>query len=1052
LKLLFKHTGKSLAGIILLIFSLVLNLAPLESYAQQEPDGEALLLFSYPSVGQVYVNAVFFDNIAYLPLNEVLSMLYIPSERNDSGKGLKGAYPFKNNNWEIDPIKGKITIQGKTEVLPADKYYFGEFDLYVHPEYLFRIFGLDFSINIYSLSMSLSSEYPLPVDERQKRESLRKKLKQQSTDPADAPLLYDRERKLAAPGMLDYNVNMNKNQSGQNLGMLLSAGMELLGGDFQGVFNGSLQQNNLSGAFSNLRWRYVLPGGLRPDDNAALTSISVGQINTSGSLGATRLLGVGLTNNPVIPRFKLDVFVIDGYTEPDSEVELLIGGQLVDFIRADEVGYYRFNAPITFGTIRLGIRIYTPKGEVIVEDRQLQIPFSFVPKGFTTYNIQAGLPELGLDSLGREVVGHMDVAYGLSNAMTIRAGVDHGSFFGPQTTYGFMGLSARVLQQYLVNVDLYPNRYYQATGSVFYANNASLNVQFTEYTPGSQFNFQGQIRDANINFFYPFKILGKFSGIRFSGERFWMSEGGRNSFQTDFNTQIGRVVARINYRGRINREIIFDNGDLPGSNPFSQGLLTSSLTYTLKRLPSIPIFVRGMFIRGQMRYDTDLGSPQSYSILLSQTVFKYGRFTFGYDRDLIQKRGQLQVGLLYDFNALRLSSLFSAKNSGYTAQQSISGSIGLDPIGNFLPSNRDQVTRSGVSVRMFVDSNDNGIYDEGEEIVPAKAIRLDRSGNMLLGSDGILRITQLQSYWKYKLDVDVNALPNPNLAPKLKSFVFVAEPNRFRLIDIPLYQTGLIDGLVLLQKEGQQVAVGGLRLLLEKEGNDGEDKEIIRTFSDGSFYAFGLLPGKYNLSIDPQQLEFMGVEASPAFIDFEVRALAEGDFIENLTFELTDLTLEEAGDMNSGTEGSEEQAPNDKTVDQEEISKEIDKEEIIFDDDMIVLPTFDIEISELRENTVGDEKAAEDILAGILYQEITAKDTEPWYYPVVGSFRTIDEAKRFIFFLSRNHTDFYLIHPTGQGRSNYRVSIQRFTSEKDALRQIKRYQQNINEGAWLLKY
>lgn len=873
---------------MLLVFLLVYCVfAPKDLKAQKDPDGEALLTFTYPAVGQVYLNAVFFDDIPYLPMGEVLSLLYIPTERTDNGKGLKGNYPNKNDFWSIDPLIGIATIKGSTEKLAADKFYLGEMDLYLHPEYFAKIFGLNFTANIYALSISLSTDQVLPVDERQKRETLRRRLQQaRSGAPSpDAPLLYGRERKVFAPGMLDYNLNFTQTERGQNVGLLMNAGMELLGGDLQGVLSGNYQNANLFTNTSGLRWRYVLPGGLRPDDNVAITSVSVGQLHTTGMNNSTRLLGVGITNNPVIPRLNLDVFVIDGFTQPDSEVELLIGGQLVDFLRADEVGYYRFNAPITFGTIRIGLRIYTPQGEVIIEDRQMQIPFTFLPKGFVTYNVQAGLPQFGLDSLGNDAIGHADIAYGISNALTVRAGVDHGSIFGLNNTYGILGLSARLFQQYLLNVDILPNRYYQASGSVFYANNTSINAQYTEHVPGSEFNFLGQIRDANLNVFFPFQIYGKFSGFRVTGERLWFQNGVRTNYQADANTQIGRVVLRVNYRERINGITESVTGlEQPGA--LSLGLMTTSMTYTILRSPSVPIFVRGMFIRGQFRYDTYLKTPQSYNFLLSQTLFRTGRFTLGYDQDLIRKSGQLQVGFLYDFNAIRTSTQFTARKDSYVAQQSFSGSLGVDPTGQILPTNRDQVTRSGVSVRLFIDSNENGIYDVGEEIVPAKAVRLDRSANMLLGSDGILRITQLQSYWKYQMDVDINALPNPNLAPKQKSFVFVAEPNRFRSIDIPLYQTGIIEGYVFVERSGQQQGLGGLRLILEKDGAEVESNEVIRTFSDGGFYAFGLLPGYYKLRIDPKQLDFMRTVSEPGVIEFEIKALADGDYHENLNFVL----------------------------------------------------------------------------------------------------------------------------------------------------------------------
>jgi hypothetical protein len=869
LLLAFLFTG--LAGIVSPVF------------AQQEPDGDVLLNFNYPAVGNVYLNGMFFGDVAYLPLGEVLSMLYIPNEKTPSGKGLMGAYPTKNDTWSLDPITNQLTIKGNSETLEADKYYLGELDLYLHPDYFSKIFGINFTINTYALSLSMKSEYTLPIEERQKRENIRKQLQQRNSQGSTAaPLIYERERKALSLGILDYNINYTASDVGNNLGLYFNAGMELLGGDLQGSFNGNINNGSLLSSFSGLRWRYVLPGGMTPKKNVGLASITAGQVNTTSFSNAANLVGVSVTNNPVIPRLDLDVFVIDGTTFPDSEVELLIGGQLVDFTRADEVGYYRFNAPVTYGTVRLSTRIYTPRGEVIVQDRQIQVPFSFLPKGFVGYNAQVGLPQFTFDSLGTSLAAHADIAYGITNALTVRAGADKGEIFGEQSVYPVFGLSARLFQQYLFNVDVLPDRYYRANASVFYSDNTSINAQFTEYNPNSAFNFRGQTRDANLNVFYPFKVLGKFSGFRVTGERIWFDTGiGVNNYQFDFNTQINRVVVRFNYRGGA-RGLINDPEN-PTQNQF--GLFTSSLTYTLPRTPGIPVYVRGLFLRGQFRYSTLLDQPESISLLLSQTLFKNGRFTLGYDREIIRDQSRFQVGFLYDFSSFRSSTQYTKGTNGFSFQQGLSGSLAYDPAGKgVIPSNRDQITRSGAAVRLFVDANENGVFDEGEEIVPAKAIRLDRSANILIGSDGILRITQLQSYWKYRLDVDIAALPNPNLAPKLKSFFFVAEPNRLRLIDIPLYQTGIIDGTVFIEKNGTQQGQGGLRLILQKQGD--EEEIQIRTFSDGGFYSYGLLPGKYTLIVDPKQLDFMQVESNPAVLEFEIKALSDGDYLEGLTLVL----------------------------------------------------------------------------------------------------------------------------------------------------------------------
>jgi len=861
------------------LFCLILGI-PSTGFAQREPDGEVLLNFNYPAVGNVYVNGVFFGDVAYLPVGEILSLLYIPNERTDSGKGLKGAYPSKNDTWLIDPVTNQLQVRGKSAALEADKFYMGEMDLFLHPEYFKEIFGITFTVNVYALSISLKSDFVLPVEERRKREAIRKQL-QQRTGQANSstPLLYDRDRKALSLGVLDYNAIYTRSNLGSNLGLNLNAGMELLGGDFQGSYIGNFSDGPALHNFAGLRWRYVLPGGMRPERNVGLASITAGQISTSSFTNSTNLLGVSVTNNPVIPRMDLDVFVIDGTTVPDSEVELLIGGQLVDFTRADEVGFYRFNAPVTYGTVRLSLRIYTPQGEVIIQDRQIQVPFSFLPKGFVGYNIQAGLPQFAFDSLGTSLATHADISYGVTNALTVRAGADHGAIFGEKSIYPVFGLSARLFQQYLLNVDALPDRYYRANASVFYSDNTSINAQYTEYNLNSPFNVRGQLRDANLNVFYPFKLGERFSGLRLTGERIWFDSGlGVNNYQVDFNTQISRVVLRMNYRGGARG--IIDDPETPNQNQF--GLLTGALTYTVPRTPGVPVYVRGLFIRGQFRYSTLLQRPETVSVLLSQTLFKNGRFTLGFDRELAFNTSQFQVGFLYDFNSIRSSSQFTKRSQGYSLQQGLSGSLAYDPAGKgVVPSNRDQITRSGAAVRLFIDTNENGLFDEGEEIVPAKAIRLDRSANILIGSDGILRITQLQSYWKYRLDVDITALPNPNLAPKLKSFSFVAEPNRIRQIDIPLYQTGIVEGTIFLLKNGQKQGQGGLRLELMREG-EAEPVEVIRTFSDGTFYSYGLLPGKYRLRVDAKQLEFMEVKSDPAVLEFEVKALADGDYLEGL--------------------------------------------------------------------------------------------------------------------------------------------------------------------------
>lgn len=882
--LVYMSNVRGVRCVCLLVLLLIFFALPHRGYGQRQPDGAGLLTFSHPSIGQYYIGVVFFGDDAYLPLGEILSLTEIPSTPSTNKFGLQGFYPSPKETWMVDPVAGVLILQGVSEPLPADDFYLGEQELYLEPSYFSKIFGLEFLVNPFNLSMTMKSQNTLPIEEKRKRETLRKQIQSKGSGQEALEMRYPLERKILGLGILDYNINTDNSFKRSILGLQMRAGAELLGGDFQFNMNGSRNNVGHTLNLSGMRWRYVLPSGLAPERNALLSSVTLGQISTSSQTSSVPLTGFGISNNPVIPRRELDVFVVDGYTEADSEVELLIGGQLIDFMRADEVGYYRFNAPVNYGTVRLTLRIYTPQGEIITQEKQLQIPFTFLPKGFVSYNFQGGKLMNAPDSLASDLVGHADFSVGVTNAVTVRAGFDYGDYFGVDKTATSFGVSTRLFQQYLMDVDYLPFRSYRVTASVFYANNINISARTTDYFNQLQESTQSRmpLRDANLNVFVPFQLFGKFSGIRLGAEKIWLPDGYNGNLQADYNYQFGRVATRFNYRAQVMGSRMKD-----GLSPeFVPGMLISAVTYSLPRSPSLPVFIKGTFLRAQAGYNTETSKLSTVNVEVSQTVFRSGRITLSYDRNIANKSGAIQAGFLYDFSFMRSASQFNGRKGDYSIRQSLSGSLALDnQSGKLLPSNREQVNRSGISVRMFVDQNENGVFDEGEAIIPAKGIRLDKSANMLLGSDGILRITQLQSYWVYRLEVSVDALPDITLAPKEKVIGFMADPNRFKSIDIPLYRTGVIVGSILRETAGGIEGVGGLRITLHRMGDE-EPLETIRSFSDGGFYAFGLLPGKYTLEIDPKQLEYMKVSATPGKLEFEIKALADGDYLEGLDFVL----------------------------------------------------------------------------------------------------------------------------------------------------------------------
>ncbi len=840
-------------------------------WADMAPQGEEVLLtFRYRGVGNVYITALYDYAVdqMYLPVSELFSLLQIYYEISPGDFTLAGNYLTPDQPFRIFFNQQQVILADRAYTFTADDFRVGELDLYASPRIFEEIFGLFFTINLNNLSMSLETQFTMPVEERAERDRARQLVEAREVTREFYPLRHERQRRVLGMGFADYNITGNFSQDNPNMNYSITGGMEVLGGDVQGSVFGSWAGEEHTIRASNLRWRYVIR------DNPWFSSFSAGQLSTTG-LQARSIRGAAISNDPIEPRRIYESYIVDGSTEPDSEVELYLNNRLIDFSRADEAGYYRFEFPLTYGTTQLTINIYTPTGELRTIDRRIQIPFTFLPKGEVAYHLQGGYTETFLGETAQErLLIHGDVAMGVTGWLTAKIGSEYIEDFNEDRPFTYGSLSARLLSQYLVNVDVAPNAFYRGIASVMYPNGRSLNVQFTHYDGSSVFNTGGADQDIIASFYTPFSLFNIPMGFRLGGDHRFFGPNSMTRFRSDLNMRLGRMNVRFNYRDVL---LYSDNEYALG-----QGQLAGSLTYTFQRSAGIPVFVRGMFIRGNITYNTQLESIEQADFQLSRSIRQLSRINLQAGYDFRSEQHYVRLGFIMDLNSMRTSTNVDVSNNRAVVRQNFRGSLGFDRNPDrIVTSNRNQVGRAGASVILFVDNNNSGTFDEGDEIIPARAIRLDRSAQMQVGRDGVIRVSQLQSYFQYNMEIIRGALPNPLLAPAIDRFSFVADPNQYKRIEIPFYRTGVIDGRVYFERaDGQRRSQGGLRLMIT--GLDNEFTDMVRNFSDGSYYAMDMPPGQYTIEVDPTQLDFLDALMPEGPVTFEVRALAEGDFVEDL--------------------------------------------------------------------------------------------------------------------------------------------------------------------------
>lgn len=835
---------------------------------------EVFLSFNYRNLFDKVIIAYYENGEYYLPVSELFSTLKIANEVNPSDLSLEGFFLEPENRFRFDFQKDnfRVSLQNKgTFQFDGSQMLIRELDYYVQINVLAEVFDLNFSIDINNLLLQLNTPHTLPIVAEQERAKRRRSQQNLNINRDYHPLQYDRERTLLGGAFLDYSLSANISDLENAYNFNLDLGAEVLGGDLQGSTYGNYSKDFSSFTTNNLRWRYVMR------DHPLLTQFYAGQTSSDGLINRN-FTGFKLTNEPIEPRFLYDSYQIQGRAAPGSEVELYYNNALYDFRRISEDEQYRFLAPLTYGTSRLKLRIYGPDGRITEREERIRIPFSFLPQGEFSYHLNAGRLDnaiFGTNQQSNIVQG--DVAYGLSNTITQKVGVEYFNEFTDQSPLLYSSTSARLFDNYLFSMDLAPGAFYRLSGNVIYSGSASWGLDYTYYTDDGIYNILGYDQEISGNFFIPFQISRIPFNIRFIGDYAINEPGDNISYNIDLNSRISRLNLRLSYRDRQVGDFML--------NPSVTSELSASATYLISNNDDIPRYLQNTFVSGRIDYNPGISSFEQAQLKLSRSVFEIGRLQASVSRNFIGDFNFVNVGLTLDFNAFRSTSTVRNTSNQTIFTQNVRGSIGYDDYNReVLFTNRPQVGRSATSLRLFIDANNSGDYDEGEQIIEDEAVRIGRAGVSSSTGEGIQRFTQLQAYHQVNMEINQGAIKNPLLVPSMEQFSIVTDPNQYKPINVPFYVSGVIEGKVVRAMPDAERPLSGIRVLLKGKGNDFE-KEM-QTFSDGSYYAYEVPPGIYTLEIDSTQLQFLDAVSEPDVLEFEVEALAEGDFKDQLNFKI----------------------------------------------------------------------------------------------------------------------------------------------------------------------
>lgn len=839
--------------------------------AQDNTPEEVYLSFNHRGIINTVIITYYKDGIFYLPIYDLFENFQIDVEVNDLT--VFGKFSVDQIPYSIDFSRQVLTFGEKTIHFSADDFILDDLDFYLPISIYQEAFDLSFSVDFNTLSLNLETDQELPIIAKVLRQQRRKIANANKSFNEMYPLLLDRQRNIFKAGFFDYSLTSLVSQDQQNFNMSSSIGFEILGGDLRGTGFGNFNSNSTVFETDNLRWNYVF------SNNSLVTQVTIGQSNLNGVL-TYPFTGMRITNEPIEPRRFFDEFEIEGSTIPQSEVELYLNNALVDFQQADELGNYRFLTPIFFGTSQLDLRIFGPNGQIIQRSNRIQVPFTFTPKGEFVYDINIGrLDDNVIRAAETSNVAIFSGSWGLTNWATGKFGVEYYNTIDPDPFYTGT-LSSRIANNYVITFEGVTRNYLRSTLSAIYPNSSSISLDYIDYTNDSQvYNTSGLQRQFIVNTFYPFSLFGIPLNIRASNYLRYRENSYNSSFRLNLVSRIKKVSLRFGYSDQFVNEF----------TPFqltSTANLEASATYTVSRNPNVPKIFRGTFVRASADYLPNLKTLSNAEVLFSRNILNKGRLQLVFGRDIRNKFNTLRLNVIFDFNKVRTNTTVTYLRNSFSTNQNVRGSIGYDAnYNNLIFTSRDQVGRSGAAIRLFVDNNDNQAFDEADELIPNGDVRIGRTGSISTLKNGVLYYTQMQPYLQYNLEINKASISNPMLVPEVDKFSIITDPNNFKLIEIPFYQSGVMEGIVLRRyPDGNQKGIGGLKIILSSESRD-FNKEL-RTFSDGSFYEYPLPPGKYNLRIEQNQLDILSAKSDPETIHFEIQKKTDGDFVEGLLFTL----------------------------------------------------------------------------------------------------------------------------------------------------------------------
>lgn len=813
------------------------------------------------------VLGVRYKSAYYLPVVEMAELFEFAADYDEGRRYLTGWYLDPENAFSIDAESMTVTHIAETsslgaeEVLPEDVSPFPD-EMYVQVETLNNIWPVMMTINLSNLSLDIITEQDLPFKLRAEREKRREKFegKQEAEiDISKLPLITNPYR-LIGPPVVDIQTQARIDGDNNTYSANISGVQDILGT----TLDFGTQLERTEGEFKRpdevrLRLRRVALGD--EEFVGGIKELRGGDIRLKQRdlvFGSSSGRGVFVTTTPFREQGEFDTVTIEGNAPAGWEIELYRNSELLEFGAVGADGLYRFeDVPLFFGNNEIRAVLYGAQGQVREDVYTYNFTGDAVEPGETEYYLGAVDTNEDFITVKRtdEVVAEGMSAtgyafHGLNRSVTLFAGGSQVVSLQDERPLKYASAGASIATP---AGPLRVEAFKQAGGG------HALGARFLTKFLGTNVSWRG---DLYNNFESPNAGFGE--GRQKFETELELQKNVRLSFgtlglglnaehrETENRTRSTRLIGQqsLSWRGlrlqhRTTTQVQNDK------HASTSGQINA--TYRVRRWRFRPSLNYSIFPQGRVN---SIGGSVNYKVPKDYSI------DFRTNHDLTSSSTTAGVTLSKEFNKF-LASVAGDWDSEDGLTMTLRASTSLGPYGN----ERDYIiyrdklsAMSPVQARIFLDRDYDGEYSvDVDEPIPDAKLRVGgRRSKVETDEDGKLTMFQTNAYRNVVATIDEASVDDPYYKKSSDGYLIQPRPASMPIVDLPMIETGAIDGSVFYNETGNPVE--GLTLELVNEA--GEVVQTSETAFDG-FYTFEFVPpGSYTVRADPEY----GIDIPPQHI------------------------------------------------------------------------------------------------------------------------------------------------------------------------------------------